>query len=394
MKNVLVFGGGFAGVEATIYLRKANYNVTLVSDREYIYIYPTSIWIPTNKIEFSDVCIDLQKLQNVHKFDLIVDALENIDIKNNSYTLKSGKILKDFSHVVLAMGSSKMKHKGIENTLSICGDPEQSLLIRDALSEVIKKGSGKLCFGFGGNPKDSSAMRGGPGFEVLFNVHNMLKQKGVRDNFELTFFAPMAIPGKRLGDKALKMMDIYFKKLKINKHYGKKIKEFKKDGIIFEDDSKLESDFTMFIPAGCGHDLIEDSIFRTNEAGFIMTDDYSRVELKDKTIKNNVYAIGDIAALQGAEWKAKQGHIAEVMARNVAHNIQQSDLCLTNFKGYKEHVNIMCMMDSGDGASFVYRSSKKTMMIPLPIVGHWIKRAWGSYYKLSKLNKIPRIPGM
>ncbi len=48
--------------------------------------------------------------------------------------------------------------------------------------------------GFGGNPKDPSNVRGGPAFEVLFNVHNELKKKGIRDNFELTFFAPMEKP--------------------------------------------------------------------------------------------------------------------------------------------------------------------------------------------------------
>ncbi len=42
--------------------------------------------------------------------------------------------------------------------------------------------------GFGGNPKDTSAVRGGPAFEVLFNVDTYLKKKGVRDNFELDFF--------------------------------------------------------------------------------------------------------------------------------------------------------------------------------------------------------------
>jgi len=42
MKRVLVLGGGFAGVEAAIYLRKNDLDVTLVSDRDYFYIYPTS----------------------------------------------------------------------------------------------------------------------------------------------------------------------------------------------------------------------------------------------------------------------------------------------------------------------------------------------------------------
>ena len=46
-KSVLVLGGGFAGVESAIFLRKNGMDVTLVSDRDYFYIYPTSIWIPT-----------------------------------------------------------------------------------------------------------------------------------------------------------------------------------------------------------------------------------------------------------------------------------------------------------------------------------------------------------
>lgn len=394
MKTVLIIGGGFAGLEAAIFLRKSNYAVTLVSERDYFFIYPTSIWIPTREQEFDDVCIDLNKLQKVHGFELVIDALQKIDAKENSYTLNSGTVLKDYEHVVLAMGASKMKHKGIENTLSICGAPEQSLQIRDSIDALIKKGSGKICFGFGGNPKDTSAVRGGPAFELLFNTHNLLKKKGIRDNFELTFFAPMPEPGKRMGEKALKMMSTFFKKQNIKQHFGKKIKVFESDSIIFEDDSKLTSDFTMFIAAGNGHDVVIESELPTNEAGFIKIDDYCNVIFDNPQMPTNIYAIGDIAALEGADWRAKQGHVAEVMARNVAFNIEQKDKGLSNFKGYQEHINILCVMDSGDGASFIYRDNKKTLMIPLPFIGHWLKKGWGLYCKLSKLNKIPRIPGL
>ena len=51
-------------------------------------------------------------------------------------------------------------------------------------------------------------------------------------------------------------------------------------------------------------------------------------------------------------------------------------------------------MDTGDGAGFVYRTDHSQMFIPLPIVGHWLKKAWGYYYILSKMKYIPRIPGM
>ena len=394
MKSVLILGGGFAGLEAAIFLRKAAYDVTLVSDRNYLYVYPTSIWIPTREIDFSDACIDLDKLKDIHGFNLIIDSVEKIDVKSGSYTLKSKKILSNFSHVILAMGSSKIKHDGILNTLSICGTPEQSLLIRDKIDALIKKGSGKIYFGFGNNPNDTSAVRGGPTFELLFNVHNMLKKKGIRDNFELTFFAPMPDPGKKMGPKALKTLNIFLKKLNIKQHIGKNIKRFEEDGIIFEDDSKLESDFTIFTPAGDGHDLVRNSDLPTNEAGFITIDDFCQVRLQDSNESSNIYAIGDIAALDGAPWRAKQGHVAEVMARNVAFNIMQKDNNKDEFKGYREHINILCVMDTGDGASLIYRDDSKDFIIPLPVVGHWLKKGWGIYYKLSKLNKIPRIPKM
>jgi len=392
MKNVLIIGAGFAGLESAIYLRKANYNVTLVSERDYFYIYPTSIWIPTREKEFDNICIDLKKLQDIHGFGLVIDKLVSIDTSTNSYTFQSGSTLKDYDHVILAMGASKVKANGIENTLSICGEPEQSLKIRDRLDSLIAKGSGKISFGFGGNPKDMSAIRGGPAFELLFNVHNLLKKKGIRDNFELTFFAPMPQPGKKMGEKALKMMSMFFKRLNIKQHFGKKIKAFENDSIIFEDDSKLESDFTMFIAAGNGHEVVQNSNLPKNEAGFIIIDDFCRVHIDNK--ETNIYAIGDVAALEGAEWRAKQGHIAEIMAKNTAFNIQQKDSGNSELKGYQEHINILCVMDTGDGASFIYRDAKKAYMIPLPIIGHWLKIAWGHYFKLSKLGKIPRIPGM
>jgi len=393
MKKVLILGGGFAGVDAAIYLKKMNYDVTLVSDRDYFYIFPTSIWIPTHESEFSDVCVDLKKLQASHNFKLILDRVNDINSKENRVTLQTGTVLDDYDYLIVAMGASKMKHKGLENTLSICGAPEQSLKIRDTLDALVERGHGKIAMGFGGNPNDTSAVRGGPGFELLFNVHNMLKKKGIRDKFELTFFAPMAEPGKRMGPQALSMMDTMFKKLDLKQHFGKKITSFEKDGIVFEDDSKLESDFTMFIPAGAGHEVVVNSDLPLNAAGFIKTDDFSNVLNEDGSL-SNVYAIGDVASLEGYDWRAKQGHVAEVMAKNVAHNIGERDKNSKNFKGYNEHLNILCVMDTGNGAAFVYRDEKRAFMIPMPIIGHWLKKGWGSYCRHSKLGKIPRIPCM
>ena len=386
-KEVLILGGGFAGLEAAIFLRKEGFDVTLISNRDYFYIYPTSIWIPTGETTKEEISVPLNDLANAHGFKVVIDEVEAIKSSENRVYCKNGEY--DYKYLVVAIGSGKMQHKGSENFLSICGDPEEAPKIKKRIDELIKRGGGKIAMGFGGNPKDPSNVRGGPAFEVLFNVHNQLKKLGIRDKFELTFFAPMEKPGARMGPQALKMMDIYFNRLNINRHFGKKIKEFVEDGIIFEDDSKLNSDFTMFIPAGNGHKVFQNSDLPLNEAGFVKINDYCEVEGVE-----NVYAIGDSAAVEGPDWRAKQGHIAEVMARNTAFNIAAKENCSSEKKGYKEHLNILCVMDSGDGAAFVYRNNKGGKMIPMPIIGHWLKKGWGWYCKNSKLGKIPRIPGM
>jgi sulfide:quinone oxidoreductase len=388
MKKVLVLGGGFAGIEASIFLRKEGFDVTLISDREYMFIYPTSIWVPVRVAEFEDVCIPMQDLQKVHGFAWIQDEVMTIKSAEHRVICKN-RVFDDYDYLVIAIGAGKMKHPGLEHTLSICGKPDAAIAMRQKIDALVSRGSGRIAMGFGGNPKDSTGVRGGPAFELMFNVHNYLKKKGIRDNYELTFFAPMAKPGAKMGERSLKMMDRIFKKLNINKRFGKKINRFMEDGVEFQDGSRLDSDFTMFIPANAGHPALQDSDLPLTEAGFVKINDYCEVVGLE-----NIYVVGDVAHIEGPEWRAKQGHVAEVMARNTSHNILAKEKGLKEKKGYIEHLNILCVMDSGDGAAFVYRDKQRNLMIPMPVVGHWLKKGWGWYYRNSKLGRIPRIPGM
>ncbi len=387
MKRIVVLGGGFAGLETAIHLRKRNYDVTLVSDRDYFYIYPISIWVPTRATAFENVCMPMHRLQKVHGFELVVDRVEAVDIPNQQVVLTGGTL--DYDILVVAVGADKVQHAGNEHFVSICGKPEESLRLREKLDALLARGHGKIAVGFGGNPLDRTGVRGGPAFEVLFNFHNLLRKKKLRDNFELTFFAPMARPGERLGEKALGMMDTMLARMNIQKRVGAKIKAFQPDGVLFEDESRLDADLVMFIPSGAGKRLLQGSGLPLTEAGFVKIDETCQVEGID-----NVYAVGDIANIEGPDWRAKQGHLAEVMARNVAFNIDAKERGSERRRTYAHHLSILCVMDTGNGAAFVYRDNCRGVIIPLPIVGHWLKKAWGAYFKLSKLKKIPRIPGM
>jgi sulfide:quinone oxidoreductase len=388
MKHVLILGGGFAGIQTAIELQKSKkFKVTLVSDRDYLYIYPISIWVPVRQAEFEDVKVPLEKIRREYPFELIIDKVREI-VANEHKVICENRNLK-YDYLVVAFGADKMKHKGIENTLSICGKPEISLDIRNGIDNLIEKGHGKIAIGFGGNPKDKSAVRGGPGFELMFNLHNMLKKRKIRENFDLTFFAPMEEPGARMGKSSLAMLNKMFDAYQIGKRFGKKIVEFEPSAVVFEDGSKLDSDLILFIPASAGHSVLQKTDLPLSEAGFVKIDNYCQVNGF-----SDVFAIGDIAAIEGPEWIAKQGHIAELMGRNTAHNILAIEKGSKEKKGYMDELNILCVMDTGDGAAFVFRNDKRSFIIPLPVVGHWMKKGWGVYSKLTKVGRFPRLPGL
>ena len=385
MKKVLVLGGGFAGVQAAIDLQKSKlFDVTLVSDRDFFFLFPVSVWIPVHKISYENVKVPLKDIQRKHKFNLLIDRVVGVKAANNTVVFENHEL--EYDYLVLAFGADKMQHKGLINTSTICGKPEQTVEFKYKLDALVAKGSGKIAIGFGGNPKDKSAVRGGPAFELIFNIHHFLKKKGIRDSFELTMFAPMDEPGARMGKNAMKAMTKMFVNQNLHQRFGKKITEFTEDGVLFEDGSKLESDVTMFIPAGTGSATLKNTDLPLSEAGFVVINDHTQVAEFP-----NVYAIGDAAAYQGPDWKAKQGHMAEVMGKIAAHNIIQIEKVKTELKGYQEHLNILCIMDMGNGAAFVYRDSKREIMIPMPIFGHWLKKAWGHYAKATKLGRFPKI---
>ena len=62
MKKVLILGGGIGGAASAIAFRKKGFEVELVSERDYLFIYPLAIWIPVGKAQFKDVSIPLSKV--------------------------------------------------------------------------------------------------------------------------------------------------------------------------------------------------------------------------------------------------------------------------------------------------------------------------------------------
>ncbi len=385
--TALVLGGGFAGLETAIRLKERGLDVTLVSERPFLWIYPTSIWVPTGEYQAEDAKLDLATVASRHGFAFVQGAVEAIDGAKRTARVSGQELTAD--QLVIALGGSPMQPRGVEHTFTIGAGPENTGRLKEALDALLARGSGRIALGFGGNPKDPSAVRGGPAFEFAFNVDTLLRRKGLREKVELTFFAPMPSPGEKMGKRAVEAVGKMFAKLGISTRYGKKITGFEPGGtVVFEDGSKLESDLTMFLAAGQGHPVVQASDLPKTDVGFVQTDEGCAV-----VGLPGVWAVGDSAALLGPAWKAKQGHMAEVMAHVAAANIVAAAEGRTERASYLPQVSIVCLMDMGRGAALVRRDDKVEKLVPMPVYGHWLKKAWGGYYRRSKLKSVPRIFG-
>lgn len=387
MASALVVGGGFAGLESAIRLSQAGLEVTLVSNRPYLFVYPTSIWVVTGEQRFEESCLDLADVARRHGFRFVEAPVEALSGARRSVAAGGRELAAD--HLVIALGGTPLRPKGVEHTHAISGDPRGSVRMRAALEALVARGGGRIAMGFGGNPADPSAVRGGPAFELMFNVDTLLRRRGVREAFELTFFAPMASPGERMGKRAAGALRAMLERLGIATRFGTKIAGFDAGGVLLEDGARLDADLVMFLPAGEGHPVLRASDLPRNPAGFVTVDPGCAVPGFP-----GVWAVGDSAALEGPEWRAKQGHLAEVMARVAAANVAAAVAGRPERESYLPQVGITCLLDMGNGAAYVHRDARRERLVPLPVVGHWLKKGWGAYFKASKRRLVPRLPGL
>ncbi len=75
-EEVLIPEGGFAGVQAAIDLQKNKlFDVTLVSNRDFMYLFLISIWILICGINTGKAKIPLADISKKHKFKFIIDNI-------------------------------------------------------------------------------------------------------------------------------------------------------------------------------------------------------------------------------------------------------------------------------------------------------------------------------
>jgi len=368
--NIVILGAGFAALTAVRELRKRapNARLTLVAPKaEFVYL-PSLIWIPSGLRKGSDLILPLDRFLNEHQVEFVAGRVTGLRDGGRTVLTDAGEIRNDA--LLIATGARFIKKlPGIEHALTLCEGVASAEAIRDRVNAMQ---GGRIALGFGGNPNEPSAMRGGPMFELLFGLDTLLRQQGKRDRIELTFFNAATEPGKRLGQKAVTGLLQEMAKRRIDTHLGHKPLSFSEKGVDTEG-GHINADLILFMPGLTGPAWAPEAGLKLSPGGFFQADEFCRVDGADK-----VFVAGYAGSLPGPDWMPKHAHMADLQARAAAENLLlalDGKPATARFK-----IELICIVDTVDKGIMVYRDLKRSLLLPSSRLFHWAKRYFEGHY--------------
>ena len=372
--RIVILGTGFAALAAARELRRRapKLFISLVAPRaEFVYL-PSLIWVPPGIRKGSDLIVPLANFLKKYRINYCPCTVTGLSNGGRVVCTDQGEIANDA--LTIATGARFLKGMpGIEHALTLCEGMPAAEAIGQRLRDM---NGGSIAFGFGGNPKEPSAMRGGPMFELLFGVDTWLRQQGKRERFQLTFFNAAAEPGQRLGPKAVAGLLAEMKRRGVALHLGHKIKGFSTTAVNTEI-GDFPADLILFMPGLTGPAWAKNSGFTLSAGGFFVADEFCAVKGAER-----IFVAGDAGSYPGPDWLPKQAHMAELQARAAARNL------LLTLEGkapvVRPRPELICIVDSVDAGMLVYRDLKRSWLLPSSRIFHWAKR----YFEHRYLRRI------
>jgi len=369
-QKITIIGAGFAALTAIKEIRKNNktIGITLIAPKaEFIYL-PSLIWIPSGKRTGDDLRIDLATFFIKNNVNFFAGSVTGIQDGGRTVTTNNGDVKND-ALLIASGGRFIKKLPGIENAITICEGIDAAEKMRDKIKSMD---GGTITLGFSGNPKEPSAMRGGPMFELLFGLDTQLRQEGRRDKFKIIFFSPAKKPGARLGESAVKGILNEIQKRKIETHLGHKMKGFTANKIITEG-GEIDTDLIIFMPGMTGPSFAPNTEMPLSPGGLIQSNMNCSVEDFE-----HVFVAGDAGSFPGPDWKPKQAHMANLQAIAAINNMLdglEGKAATHTFK-----YELACIIDSNNKGTLAYRTEKRTLVLPSCRILHHTKKLFEWWY--------------
>ncbi|MPS72329.1 MAG: NAD(P)/FAD-dependent oxidoreductase [Chryseobacterium sp.] len=329
-QNIIIVGGGFAGVELAERLLKADlgFHITLVDKNNYNFFPPLLYQVATGYLDVSNITYPFRKhFRGYSDFSFIMGELIGIDTENNTAILSTGNI--SYDKIVIATGTvtnyfgidSVRRHALPMKTITDAIYLKNTWLkrieeasrttdkdLRDQLTTFVVAGGGPTGVEIAGMLSELKK-------DILFKDYPELK--GLAFEIYLVDGLPklLAPMSKNSQDYALRSLQHSGVIIRL----GHNVEDFKDNTVYLADGSRISSSnllWTAGVTAQRFNGLKSESYGKGNR---ILVNAYNQVLGTE-----NVYAIGD-TALMKSDPKFPEGHpqLAQVA-------IQQAKLLAKN----------------------------------------------------------------
>lgn len=368
--RIVVLGAGFAALTAIRELRRRapDAHLVLVAPKpEFVYL-PSLIWVPTGLRQGGELILPLDAFLRDHRVEFVAGRVLGLTPDGRTVFTDAGPVGND--GLVIATGGRFIKKlPGIEHALTLCEGVAAAKAIRDRLEGLRQ---GRIALGFGGNPDEPSAMRGGPMFELLFGIDTWLRRQGRRDRVGLCFFNAVAEPGKRLGERAVTGLLAEMAHRRIDTHLGHKLRGFSERGVDTAG-GQVSADLILFMPGLTGPAWLDGSDLPRSPGGFIQADRHCQVPGMER-----VFVAGDAGSFPGPEWLPKQAHMADLQAKAAARNLLRA--LAGQAPDAVPRPELICIIDTLDSGILIYRDRRRSWRLPSSRLFHWAKRFFEGHY--------------
>ncbi len=368
--HIVVLGTGFGALSTVRAVRAGGCTdpITMIGPRAELHYLPGTIWIPSGLRTRADLVVPLGNFfqrMNVQHHQASVTGLSD---DGRVVHTTAGDVA---NHTLVIASGARFIRKlpGIEHAVVPCEGIDAAERVRDRLRAMD---GGTIAIGFGANPHEPSAVRGGPMFEFLFGIERQLRREGRREQFKLVFFNPSPKPGIRLGEKTVAQLLARMQRQGIETHLGHKMLRFEADKVVTEG-GEFAADLILFMPGLTGLAWLDQSTLPRSPGGMVAADAQCRVAGFER-----VYVVGDSGSFPGPDWMPKQAHMADLQAEAAAHNLLAELAGGRGERGFK--VKLICIIDAIDQGTLVYRTEQRQIVLPPSRLMHWAKRRFERRY--------------
>lgn len=354
-KKVIIVGNGFASLFFIRHFLAApvfpffayffrrlysRYDITVIGNGTFIY-FPAIPQFLTGKRHTRGITVDIRPFLRRRDIRFTEAQVTGIEDGGRTVVTDRGRYRNDALFIGAGPSFRKDDIPGTaEHTYSPCYGPADMERFMEKLASL---GAGTLYIGFKINKTDGFvAGRTGPMYECACLLDYALRQRRVRDRFEVHFFSPDRSP----GEKGVLTDRLRERGIVLDDGYGPAA--FVEGGMIDPDGTFRKADLVLYSPEMTGPAFARGSCLPLSAGGHIDVDRYGQVKGL-----SNVFAAGDCAAHENPPpWVPHQAHMAQLRAKAAAQNMKAALNGKSPTSRYRHELS--CILDMENDALWMH----------------------------------------